>query len=78
MGKWKAVKPDKKTNWELYDLSKDIGETNNLASVNPEVIARMKKYASEAFVVNRKQIGGEWPHISEYVRGDRVDNLGKK
>jgi len=78
MGKWKAVKPGKKNDWELYDLSKDIGETNNLASANPDVMGKMKKYASEAFVPNRKQIGGKWPHISEYVRGERVDKLEKK
>ena len=76
-GKWKAVKPDKNKNWELYDLSKDVGETNNLASEHPDVMDKMKKYASEAFVANRKQIGGKWPHISEYVRGDRIDKLKK-
>jgi arylsulfatase A-like enzyme len=77
MGKWKAVKPGKKNNWELYDLSKDIGETNNLASAHPDVMARIEQYASEAFIPNRKQIGGKWPHISEYVRGDRIDKLKK-
>ncbi len=76
-GKWKAVKPDKNKNWELYDLSKDIGEMKNLASEYPETIARIEKYASEAFVANRKQIGGKWPHISEYVRGKRIDKLKK-
>ncbi|MHC4532532.1 MAG: arylsulfatase [Planctomycetota bacterium] len=77
MGKWKAVKPGKKNDWELYDLSKDIGEINNLASAHPDVMSRIKQYASEAFVTNRKQIGGKWPHISEYVRGDRIDKLKK-
>jgi hypothetical protein len=61
----------------LYNLSKDIGETNNLASEHPDIIARIEKYASEAFVANRKQIGGKWPHISEFVHGDRVDKLKK-
>jgi hypothetical protein len=78
MGKWKAVKPDRKKSWELYDLSMDIGETNNIASVHPDVITRITKFASEAFVAGRKQIGGQWPHISEYVRGERVDKLEKK
>ena len=77
MGKWKAVKPPKKKNWELYDLSKDIGEQNNLASEHPNIVAKMTQYASEAFVKGRKQIGGKWPHISDYVRGDRVDKLKK-
>jgi arylsulfatase A-like enzyme len=77
MGKWKGVKPDKKKSWELYDLSKDIGETQNLASEHPEIITQIEQYTSEAFVAGRKQIGGKWPHISQYVRGDRVDKLKK-
>ena len=77
MGKWKAVKPNKKTDWELYDLSRDIAEQNNIASMHPDIINVIKQYASEAYIEPRKQIGGQWPHISEYVRGDRVDNLKK-
>ena len=77
MGKWKAVKPPKKKNWELFDLSKDIGETNNIASAHPEIATKAEKYASEAFIKPRKQIGGQWPHISQYVRGDRVNRLKK-
>jgi arylsulfatase A-like enzyme len=77
MGKWKAVKPNKNKRWELYDLSEDIAEQNDMADEHPEVIARAKQYASQAYVPGRKQIGGKWPHISEYVRGDRVDELKK-
>ena len=78
MGKFKAVKPDKKKPWELYDLSTDIGETNNIASEHPAVVNRIEQFASEAFVAPRRQIGGKWPHISEFVRGQRVDKLKKK
>jgi arylsulfatase A-like enzyme len=45
MGKWKAVRlnamqsPDGPV--ELYDLSKDIGEKNNVAARNPEVAAQL-------------------------------------
>jgi arylsulfatase A-like enzyme len=77
MGKWKAVKPNKKTYWELYDLTNDIGEQNNLASEHPDVMSKMKQYASEAYIKPRKQVGGKWPHISQYVRGDRVDKIKK-
>jgi arylsulfatase A-like enzyme len=45
MDKWKAVRVnvDKipQGSIELYDLSKDIGETNNIASSNPEVILKL-------------------------------------
>jgi arylsulfatase A len=41
-GNWKAVKKDMKNNraaeWELYDLSSDIGEKNNLATRHPELL----------------------------------------
>ena len=28
--------------WRLYDLSKDIGETTNIAAAHPEVVEKMK------------------------------------
>jgi len=45
MGNWKGIKlnvdkaPDKMM--ELYDLSKDIGETNNIAAENPEIVKKI-------------------------------------
>ncbi len=39
--KWKLSKNSANTPFELYDLSTDIGETNNLAAVNPEVVAEL-------------------------------------
>jgi hypothetical protein len=33
------------TGLALYDLSKDIGETTNVADANPDVVARLKKLA---------------------------------
>ncbi|NWK55251.1 sulfatase-like hydrolase/transferase [Verrucomicrobiaceae bacterium N1E253] len=53
-GKWKLVHTDKPPNsrlqivdsvigWRLYDLSKDIGEMNNLLEHNPEVVAELKQ-----------------------------------
>ncbi len=45
-GDWKLVRMGKKTTvgraqWELYDLSKDISEENNLAAANPERLAEL-------------------------------------
>lgn len=49
-GKWKLVRyapgrdrtvPDKRWTVELYDLGKDIGETRNVASKHPHVVARL-------------------------------------
>lgn len=41
MGRWKAVrlKPNQKI--QLYDLDKDIGEQNDVAGVNPDIVAKM-------------------------------------
>jgi len=52
MGNWKAVrlnidKPDK-TVTELYDLSKDISETNNVADANPEIVKKMEELMKQA------------------------------
>lgn len=45
MGKWKAVRYGISKNpaapLELYDLSTDIGETNNVADEHPEIVAKM-------------------------------------
>ena len=48
LGKWKAVRmgPNKKV--ELYDLSQDIGEENDVASENPEMVGKLVKFMEEA------------------------------
>ncbi len=40
-GEWKLVVPDLDKQPELYNLKNDIGETNNLASENPEMVLRL-------------------------------------
>ena len=51
-GNWKAVKlnidsiPQGKT--ELYDLSSDIGEKNNVASLYPEIVKKMETIMKQA------------------------------
>ena len=51
-GHWKLVRMGKrktagKAMWELYDLSKDISEANNLAAAEPEQLARLIKIWEE-------------------------------
>jgi arylsulfatase A-like enzyme len=48
MGTWKAVQPAKNRDWELYDLSTDREEQNNLAAQHADVLAKMKALAEEA------------------------------
>ncbi|MDW3195681.1 MAG: arylsulfatase [Cytophagales bacterium] len=57
-GQWKGLKlepPFGTGDWELYDLSTDIGEQNDVAASNPELVAEMEKhwqaYAKENNVV---------------------------
>jgi arylsulfatase len=53
MADWKAVRRDlnRKTpsDWELYNLATDPGEADNVASDNPEIVAKMKS----TFLANR-------------------------
>lgn len=58
IGPWKGLKlepPFGTGNWELYDLSSDIGEQNNVAAQYPDLVQEMEKhwqaYAKENNVV---------------------------
>jgi len=52
MGNYKAVKPAKNKPFELYDLSKDIGEQNNIANEHPEILAKMEAFAKQSHTEN--------------------------
>ena len=43
-GDWKAVRPGQGETLELYDMSKDVGETNDVAAQNAGVVERIEKY----------------------------------
>ncbi len=47
-GDWKGVKPGPKQAVQLFDLSQDIGETNNIAMAHPEVAARLELLLRES------------------------------
>jgi len=44
MGDWKAVRLAPKEPIELYNLKNDLGETNNVATQNPEIISKIESY----------------------------------
>ena len=46
-GSWKAIKAGKTPQWALYDLGKDLSETTDLSSTEPEQLAKMKAYAEK-------------------------------
>jgi len=49
-GDWKAVRNGPNAAIEIYDLSKDVGETTNLAKDKPEIVAKAEKIMQEARV----------------------------
>ena len=51
-GPWKLVAADRRSPWELYDLSADGRETNDLAAREPERVQRM----AEAFAAWRERV----------------------
>ncbi len=48
MGDWKAIRKGPRTPIELYDLKTDLGETSNVASKHPDVVARAEKILARA------------------------------
>ena len=48
MGDWKAVRPQVGAPLELYNLSTDLGEKQNVAAQNPELVARIEEYLKTA------------------------------
>lgn len=48
MGRWKVVRSKTERRWELFDLAADPGETNNVATSHPEIIARFKTFLENA------------------------------
>jgi arylsulfatase A-like enzyme len=47
-GPWKAIRPARTAEWELYNLTDDISETKNLASQRGDLLAKLKGYAETA------------------------------
>lgn len=45
---WKAIHPRADGSWELYDLSRDLGEQHNVAEKHPGVLARLRAFAAQA------------------------------
>ena len=43
IGQWKAVRDRLDADIELHDLSKDLGETNNIAQANPTIIKEINR-----------------------------------
>lgn len=55
-GHWKAVRPGRNAAWELYDLTKDISEKNNVAADAPEQLSKMQAWARAAHTPPREGV----------------------
>jgi arylsulfatase A-like enzyme len=73
-GTWRAVKPAKATAWELYDLSKDPGETKDVAVANPAIAAQLAALAAKAHTPIRE---GTFTTTARHER-DRRAKFGKQ
>jgi arylsulfatase A-like enzyme len=50
MGRYKAVGFPRGSRFEVYDLKADLGETTNIAAVNPELVEKLTRCMEEAHV----------------------------
>jgi len=53
-GKWKAVK--RKNKLELYDLTADIAENNNIAAAHPDIVKQVEEY-----LLTARTVSPYWP-----------------
>lgn len=67
MGQFKAVRPKSSAAFELYDLSKDIGEQNNIAAEHPQIVARIDKWVKQNRVEPRPQIEPKKPKGKRFM-----------
>ena len=65
-GHWKLVAPSGNSDFELYDLSKDPSETNDLAIQNPAVVKELTSQLTGSVVRGRTSAGPAQPNDTGY------------
>jgi arylsulfatase A-like enzyme len=66
MGNWKAVRPKPGAPLELYDLSKDIGEKDNVAGQHPDIVAKIEAVLKTCRTEPGPQIEPDKPEGQKY------------
>ena len=59
MGNWKGIRLGRDGEIQLYDLDKDIGETNDIAADHPDVVEKITTIMKEAVIPNPRYKVGE-------------------
>jgi arylsulfatase A-like enzyme len=54
MGKWKGIRHGKNAEIQLYNLNKDIGESNNVARKYPELVGKIDSIMKVAFKPSKR------------------------
>jgi len=72
-GNWKAIRFGTADPAELYDLSKDIGEQNNVAAQHPDVAREL-----EAYMTSQHVDTPYWPTVEHGRGGAKKGGKGKK
>jgi arylsulfatase A-like enzyme len=72
-GNWRAVKPPKGAQWELYDLASDTSESKDLAAKYPEILARLTALVEQAHTPCQT---GTFT-TTEFLERDRRAKFGK-
>ncbi len=73
-GSWRAVRPTMNQPWELYDVSKDPSESNNVAAEQPAVPAKLVTLAERAHI---SAVEGTFSSTELHER-DRRAKFGKQ
>jgi len=73
MGDWKAIRLEPGKPLELYNLKTDLGETENVADKNPEVIAKI-----EAYLKTARTESPRWPLRTAEEAKANTDRQGKE
>lgn len=79
LGKWKLVSHWPGYSWELYDLSSDRGETNNVARYNHEIVSKLSvkyfEWTKENGVVDFATLEDKEPKSMKDFRKSKVQEV---
>ena len=67
MGSFKAIRKNENAKVELYDLTEDIGETNDISSEHPDIAKKLGAIMNDAHTDPRPQIEPKKPKGKRFL-----------